>query len=92
LIILTYFDDNDDDVYLDRITQQKPKNCLPNVKYRQAREGGSTRKEQTIRSMQQPKNQKSTKLLETLRLFGGGGGHSIVVDDKQHISDRNRVR
>jgi hypothetical protein len=38
--------DDDDDVYLDRITQHKPKNYLPYVKYRPARKGISMKKKE----------------------------------------------
>jgi hypothetical protein len=43
---------NDDDVYFDKITTYKLKTYPPYVKYRPGRKGVSTRKEQTIRSMQ----------------------------------------
>jgi hypothetical protein len=39
-----FVNDDDDDVYLDRITQHKPKNYLPYVKYRPARKGISIKK------------------------------------------------
>ena len=41
-------DDDDDDVYLDRITQHKPKNYLPYVKYRPARKGISMKKNEPL--------------------------------------------
>jgi hypothetical protein len=37
-------DDDDDDVYLDRVTRHKPKNYLPYVKYRPARKDISMKK------------------------------------------------
>jgi hypothetical protein len=40
-------DDDDYDVYLDRITQHKPKNYLPYVKYRPARKGRKKKEEET---------------------------------------------
>jgi hypothetical protein len=58
------YNDDDDDVYLDRITQHRPKNYLPYVKYRPARKGISIEKERTIRSMQQNNEIKQKQLLK----------------------------